>query len=273
MGDFDLFVKELEPQSRMEYLLNKVTTLRLYHPVDHSDNEPHYLGLLYGGRWEENGVKSGSHDHRGIVTRAKKDKDYADKVWGHIAVNKLNRSISSGAIDIGRTVSSVDSSPDIGKSPIREQAFAKVERVTMAKDGVRNWDAPWTDLTMGYTFPIWAQMGDRPPIAPNSLLPRPIPHFLVGLKSVKHYCQSSRLGPLALKHTNTRPASSPEIVTHHLPEEIGPGDMHLPPIVIDSVNRYIFRAPQVIIHKGNGDTLPYGIVGPTIEALYESLTE
>ena len=274
MGDFDLFVKELESQSRKEYLLNKVTILRLYHPVDHSHNEPHYLELFYEGKWEANGSKSGGHDHRGIVTRAKKDKNYADKIWGRIAVDRLDRSISSGDIDTGRRVSSVSSNPDTRKSPVQKQAFAKLERVTMAENGVKKWDASWTDLTLGYTFPIWAQMGNGPPISSNSLLPRPIPHYLIGLKSVKHYCQSSRLGPLALKHSNTRPASSPEIVTHHLPEEVGSGDMHLPPIVIGSVDRYIFQAPPLIVtYKGNGDTLPYGIVGPIIEVLYESLTD
>jgi hypothetical protein len=258
----------------MEYLLNKVTTLRLYHPIDHSHDEPLYVDLLCQGRWEDNGTKSGRHDHRGIVTRAKKDHSYADKVWGRTAVDKLHRVNTIRDTDNNRAFSPEDLKSDTAKSPAPNQAFAKLERVTMAEDGVKRWDAPWTDLTLGYTFPIWAQMGKGPPIASNSLLPRPIPHYLVGLKSVKHYCQSSRLGPLALKHSNTRPASSPEIVTHHLHEEIGPRDMHLPPIVIGSVNRYIFQAPpQIVTYKGNGDTLPYGIVGPIIEALYESLTD
>jgi hypothetical protein len=273
VGDFDLFVKELEPQSRMEYLLNKVTTLRLYHPIDHSHDEPLCVDLLYQGRWGDNGTKSGRHDHRGIVTRAKKDQSYADKVWGRTAVDKLHRVNTIQDTDNNRAFSSEDLKSDTAKSPAPKQAFAKLERVTMAEDGVKKWDAPWTDLTLGYTFPTLAQMGNGPPISSNSLLPRPIPHYLVGLDSVKHYCQSSRLGPLALKHNYTRPLTSPETVTYHLPEEVGEEDMHLPPIVIGSVNRYIFQTPRVIIGAGNGDTIPNEIVGQIVEDLDESLTD
>jgi hypothetical protein len=273
VGDFDLFVRELDPQSRMEYLLNKVTTLRLYHPIDHSHDEPHYLNLLCEGTWEENGTKSGRHDHRGIVTRAKKDKGYADKVWGRTAIDKLDRVNTNRDTKTNRAVWSENLKSDTGKSPDQRQAFGRLERVIMAGDGCKAWDAPWSDLALGYILPIWGLKGDGPPITSNNLLPRPIPHHLVALKSVKHYCQSSRSGPLALKHNYTRPLTSPETVTYHLPEEVGEEDMHLPPIVIGSVNRYIFQDPRVIIGAGNGDTIPNDIIGPIVEDLDESLTD
>ena len=82
---------------------------------------------------------------------------------------------------------------------------------------------------------------------------RPIPHFLIGLDRVKHYCQTAIVGPLALANEILRPPNIPEIVTYHLsPRPFDAGK--LPPMVPGAINRYVFQVCGYCrFSEGNGD--------------------
>jgi hypothetical protein len=70
--------------------------------------------------------------------------------------------------------------------------------------------------------------------------PPPNPLFLANLPSVKHYCQFSPVGPLALPNQTLQIEHPPEVVTIHRPgliSDLGPA--WRPPIVLGCTNRFI----------------------------------
>jgi len=242
VGDLNLFVKELKPQSRLEYLLNKVTTLRLYHPVDYDPDEPPYVELFNDGKWKSNGMKAGIRDHQGLVYRAKEDKDYADKLYGRAAVDKLVQTMAIKDLNLDRSVNEIDDAAFVGSLVLEDQPFANLERVVMGGVG-QKWTAKWSDLTLGITYQLSDVAGGKGRFRPRRLDSRPIPHFLLALGRVQHYCQYLRTGPLSFNWRFVCPIISPQIVTHHLPEA-EESDYHLPPVVIGSVNRFMFSSPR-----------------------------
>lgn len=67
-----------------------------------------------------------------------------------------------------------------------------------------------------------------------------LPSVLLALPSVKHYCQSSMLGPLAIANCLYKPTNPPRTATFHYPHPYGFWDLNkLPPIVLGSINRYM----------------------------------
>lgn len=75
-------------------------------------------------------------------------------------------------------------------------------------------------------------------------LPRGFAEALVTLPSVKYYCQSSILGPLALTYELIKPLSPPKIVTLHIAQGmLFDGWGGALPLVIGATNRYIVSCP------------------------------
>lgn len=74
----------------------------------------------------------------------------------------------------------------------------------------------------------------------------PIPLFFLGLPSVKHFCETTPTGPLALPCDTIAIPNPPEIVTIHPRAMLhGTGPVWLPPIVLGATNRLVFRSAMV----------------------------
>jgi hypothetical protein len=79
-----------------------------------------------------------------------------------------------------------------------------------------------------------------------------LPIRLVCLPSVKHYCQSTMLGPLTLGGTTIKPNDPPKVATFHTQHNHLWGDVNvLPPIIIGAVNRYM--SPTRRLHSFTSD--------------------
>lgn len=103
--------------------------------------------------------------------------------------------------------------------------LGSLERVCMTSTGDQSWGTHQKHLPIDVTFTTPA-----------------LPIRLLCLSSVKHYCQSTMLGPLTLGGTIVKPNNPPKVATFHS-DRInlwGNGDI-LPPIVIGAVNRYMSK--------------------------------
>lgn len=144
----------------------------------------------------------------------------------------------------------------------RSTVFPGLERVTMTREAE---SYPWGDKRK--EFDLFSR----------SLLPRTLPYFFASLPSVKHYCQWSPTGPLALPNNTLKVDHPPEIVTTHFPgmfDEFGP--LWLPPVILGSNNRYMFGGGvhlSTIPRSGNASVndTDASIFAP-LEALFSGLS-
>jgi hypothetical protein len=221
--------------------LSLVCTLRLYLPLDESLGEPTYPEIFTTGDWSELGINPAQLNHAGVDRRARNDDYYSDKLWARYAAGKLHLAIKGNH-----------------STPPEARAFAKLERVIMNGDGDQSWGDYEHDFTLPadalpWPSPVWDEYG-----YPNALSTKPMPHLLLNLESVKYYCQSSIGGPFALKADYLQPFHNPKIVTFHTRTQVvGPTIYRTPPLVIGSVNRYIFDCPRYVTTEGNGDVIDY----------------
>lgn len=263
MGDIGLLVQDLELKSRKESLLNRVTTLRLYHPIDHFNDEPPYSALLdIHEKWEWTGMRFAIQDHSNHIRRAYDTAGYADKLWARDPGARLRYMVQSGDMDIIKEDRKAKPEDYLGRSALDDQAFAKLERVIMTGYG----DQSWGDFSGDDSLPFDA----FPPRSlyhmfmgtPRDYDIRPLPHFLLGLDSVKHYCQTCTGGPLALANEFLHPINTPDIVTYHMNSQSTSLEQ-LPPIVTGALNRYIFAVTAHIRWaEGNGDVeTPEAVAG------------
>lgn len=219
--------------------MSLVEVLRLYLPLDESLGEPTYPDLFITGDWSELGINSAQLKHAGVDRRARSDDDYSNKLWARSAAGKLHLAIKGNH-----------------STPPEARAFANLERVIMNGDGDQSWGDYGHDFTLPvdalpWPSPVWDEFG-----YPNALSTKPMPHLLLNLESVKYYCQSSIGGPFALKADYIQPFRNPEIVTFHTRSQfLGRAGYRTPPLVIGSVNRYIFDRPRYVISKGDGDEI------------------
>ena len=216
-------------------------------------------------------MKSGVQDHQGHIRRACKDKQYADKLFGRGAVDKLHAAICGNSdMEVARILRVNDPEYYADRTPLEEEALARLERVIMTGVGDQSWGRP---ADHNLPFDAIPEMNSEYYHFgfPRSLDPRPIPHFFAALESVKHYCQTCTAGPLALKNDIYRLANDPKTVTFHIgtPSSADPA---LPPIVLGTVNRYVFQAPRILISDGNGDDMEYAAVEEILRPLEDMLS-
>ena len=253
MGDIALLVQDLELKSRKESLLNRLKTLRLYHPVDSFNDEPSYSALLQDqGKWRWTGLRFAIQDHSNHIRRAYDTTGYADKLWARDPGARLRYMVQSGDMELIREDRAAKPEDYLGRSTLEDQAFAKLERVIITGYG----DQSWGNFSCDDSLPFDA----FPPKSLYHMLTgtprdhdiRPLPHFLLGLDSVKHYCQTCTGGPFALANEFLHPINTPEIVTYHMNATSSLAS--LPAIVTGSINRYIFAVTAHIRWgEGNGD--------------------
>jgi len=99
-----------------------------------------------------------------------------------------------------------------------------------------------------------------------------LPETLLRMSGVKHYCQSSLLGPLAIHRHPHKVAPPPEIITFHNPPHLASLEMNTYyPIVLGSVNRYMSIAPTMLYILGHGDIDPAGEILSAFEDVMKSL--
>jgi hypothetical protein len=107
----------------------------------------------------------------------------------------------------GPTIRALESAITKSSSPT-SNVFANLERVIMSGE----YD----------TFP-WGRNQTDFNIFHRSLTPAPMPLFLLSLSNVKHYCQWTPTGPLALPNRIIKIDNPPEIVTIHYPHMLETG--------------------------------------------------
>lgn len=108
--------------------------------------------------------------------------------------------------------------------------FPLLERVVMG--GIR--DSIWTQFPLGYLTRDYTQ---------------DLPLALVGLPSVRHYCQSLQVGPLALPAAILEVKAPLETFTYHAVPGHGPTPYPngMPPVIIGAINRYHFSCNHVVV--------------------------
>jgi hypothetical protein len=272
VGDVNLLIDGLEPKSRKEYLLNKVTTLRLYHPFDRSPDEPSYPDLFSKGKWAQTGKKETIQGHDGQIRRCYKDQGYADRYWGRTAGHKLRRTITDRGLGFERDHRELFPEDFIGKTPLGDEAFAKLERIIMMGTGDKSWGELNRLHDHALPFDAYPPMTVQHKLygIPRKLDPRPIPHFLLGLGSVKHYCQTSLAGPLAIANEILQPVNSPKVVTFHISTRAMDEGI-MPPIVIGAVNRYMCVATTIFCDFTDGNVLADHVVEDILKPLRNML--
>jgi hypothetical protein len=128
---------------------------------------------------------------------------------------------------------------------VSHSAFTSLQSVIMTREAE---SFPW-GVTQAQ-FNIYKDILDPPPI----------PLFLANLPSVKHYCQFSPVGPLALPNQTLQIGYPPEIVTIHHPgliTDLGP--FWRPPIVLGSTNRLMCNGTHFYLSSDTpGTTVPSG---------------
>jgi len=109
----------------------------------------------------------------------------------------------------------------------------------------------------------------------NVFDPPPIPLLLASLPSVKHYCQQSPIGLLALPNRILKIEHPPEIVTvHHPGLFVETGALWLPPIVLGATNRYMCNGINLLLSSDKpGTILPPEDIAHYLEPLKVMLNE
>ena len=240
VGDFDDFVSDVSSNPRKIDLLNRVKSLRLYQADYLLLKEPTYEELLSVGEWRFLGVKSHIKDCWASLMLAFNDNRFADRYLSGPACTALQ----SGADSL----------------TLSQSIFKSLDRVIMSGETK---SFPWGTNQFQFT------MFDDP------LNAAPIPSFLASLPSVKHYCQCSPTGPLALPNHIIKIDNPPDIVTFHPPymlEQCGP--QWLPPIILGATNRYIFnRNGMTGTTTDTGEGLDYDSLAPFMSPLVAMLLD
>jgi hypothetical protein len=120
---------------------------------------------------------------------------------------------------------------------LRAGIFGSLNRICMTTTGDQSWGTHLQHHIVDQYFNIaW------------------LPTALLNLPTVQHYCQSSMLGPLAIRNSGYRPTYPPKIVTYHYRHPYGFWDPNKrPPIVFGSINRFMSPNPFVVSIPGGGD--------------------
>jgi len=219
----------------------------------------------------DNGKKAKIQGHSDHVRRCFQDKAYADRFWGRDAGNRLRTSITDGDMVFARISRDVQPEHHTDNVALEEEAFANLERVIMTGTGDQSWgDSGSNDFKLPFDAYPEMTFDYRVSGIPRNLDPKPVPHFLVGLESIKHYCQTSLAGPMALNNEIIRVVNPPEIVTFHINNRIST-DGIMPPIVVGAVNRYMFAAPTVMICDTSGDDVSADQVREILQPLRSML--
>jgi len=203
--------------------------------------------------WAEHGTKAKIQGHSDHVRRCLQDQGFADRFWGRDAGERMRTAITDG--DMVFAGKSRDAQPGCytDNVALEEEAFANLERVIMTSIGDQSWgEFGLDDFSLPFDADPDMILDDRRSIVPRKFDPKPVPHFLIGLESTKHYCQTSLAGPMALSNEIIRVVNPPEIVTFHINNRIM-NEGILPPIVVGALNRYMFGAPSIMICDTNGD--------------------
>jgi hypothetical protein len=224
VGDIDTFAQDISSNPRKTELLGRVRTLRLYQRDYYLLNEPTYVELIVQGKSQFLGLKEFGNDYYAGLRQAFHDLESADRYLSGPTTRALKTALSK------------DPSPN-------SKVFANLERVIMSGE----YD----------TFP-WGRSQAEFDIFTRSLPLSPIPLFLANLPNVKHYCQWTPTGPLALPTRIIKMDNPPDIVTIHYPhmlEDWGP--QWLPPIVLGTTNRYMFRSNNAACSRDNGESMSF----------------
>jgi len=147
--------------------------------------------------------------------------------WIDVGCSKgTDRSVTSEKIDI---ISFDYLKNDQAADKIRQvvkaypRTFSSLDRVCLTPTGDQSWgsDPAHARIDESFSFVM-------------------LPFVLSGLPSVKHYCQGTQLGPLALGCITIKPTHPPKVSTYHCPHTYGFWDPDtLPPIILGSINRYM----------------------------------
>jgi hypothetical protein len=215
---------------------------------------PSYFDLLCRAEtWAGIGLRFCFQDHFYHFDRAWKEPDYAEKLWARNAGGRLRFVTQSDNMDVVREDGKARPEEYLGRCAVEDQPFAKLERVIMTGNG----DQSWGDLQCDHSLPF-DTFPSKDLYDPSMGLDRdhdikPIPHFLIGLNSVKYYCQTCIAGPLALANEILNPINKPDIVTYHIKSR-STAVTHFPPIVAGAINRYIFATTANVRYSyGDGD--------------------
>ena len=118
---------------------------------------------------------------------------------------------------------------------MRPGLFGSLERICLTTTGDQSWGTRLEHYDLFYS---------RGPVLPEALLRIP---------SVKHYCQSSLLGSLAIPNAPLKVTPRQDIVTlHNFPRSAELIEALCYPMVLGSVNRYVSSAPH-ILHMLDGE--------------------
>jgi hypothetical protein len=201
-----------------------VRTLRLYQKDYYLLKEPSYVELVSQGEWQFLGVKEYGNDYYAGIRQAFHDPEFADRYMSGPTIRTLRTAITKHS----------SSTPN---------ALANLESVIMSGEGDN--------------FPRGRNQAEFD-IFTNSLPPAPIPLFFASLPNVKHYCQWIPTGPLALPTRIIKIDNPPEIVTIHYPhmlEDWGP--QWIPPIVLGTTNRYMFKSNNGVCSRDSGEDMRF----------------
>jgi hypothetical protein len=190
VGDIDTFAQDIASNPRKIELLGRVRTLRLYQRDYYLLKEPSYAELITQGKWQLLVPKNESKDCLAGVRQAFLDPKFADRYMS------------------GHTIKALETS--VARFPSTSNILARLERVIMSGEAEG--------------FP-WGRNQEEYNAFAYSLPPAPVPIFFANLPNVKHYCQWTPTGPLALPNRIIKIDNPPEIVTIHYPhmlEDWGP---------------------------------------------------
>jgi len=203
VGNLDTFIQDISSNPRKVDLLGRVKTLRLYEADTSLLKEPTYLQLLSNEEWPYLVAKKKASDFYRPLQLAKQQDGFADRFLYGPAVLALKIATSAGL------------------------AFNQLQRITMSAEEIS---------------PTWGSSQFEFTSFAKRLEPAPVPLFLLGLPSVQHYFQRLPTGPFALPNHVIKIDNPPAIVTIHAAKMLSKrGLIWLPPIVLGTTNRYMFR--------------------------------
>lgn len=165
IGDIDTFVQDLPTNPRKPDLLSRIRSLRIYQADHQLLKEPTYLQLVTteGDEWYYLGIKLAPVDPIAGLEFAAMNSAFGDRYFSKPACDLLRSAIDAG--------------------PACDAPLGRLDRVIMTGESD--------------TFP-WGWESMRIEIYRQRLHASPVPLFLLDLPIVRHYCQCSPNGPLAL---------------------------------------------------------------------------
>lgn len=230
VDDIDTFAQDIETNPRKVEHLTRVTTLEVYHGSERSLKEPTYTQLIMDDEWAVTGSVSTTDDCFLGLRLALDHPKFA---------LRFLLCPTSGTLQEASVSTSGSGA-----------AFACLERVIMTRE-VESFPRG----ILQHEFDIFGKV----------LRPPPLPLFLANLPNVKHYCQSSPVGPLALPNQILKIGHSPEVVTIHHAGLFSPtGLAWLPSVVLGATNRYMCNGTNVFVSSNK----PGAILTPEDIALF-----